>query len=152
MVEELRELQAAAADLPEASARAKRQQLGTRLKRLKLGTSTSLRAVMKPDGSLATQPADIMLTLQGHWAKVFTGAAMPTEAIQHWLQQAYPNGEGLESFPSTEAERWKIRRRDVARAVRCAGPPAPGPLVFPSAACNACLFFSSDASSALTFL
>jgi exonuclease III len=145
MVEELRELQAAAADLPEATAKAKRQQLGTRLKRLKLGTSTSLRAVMKPDGSLATQPADIMLTLQGHWAKVFTGAAMPTEAIQHWLQQAYPNGEGLESFPSTEAERWKIRRRDVARAVRCAGHSAPGPDGLPYAAWKAAGAYGVDA-------
>ena len=45
MVADLRELQAATADMPEATAKARRQQIGTRLRRLKLGTTTTLQTV-----------------------------------------------------------------------------------------------------------
>jgi hypothetical protein len=137
MVADLRELQAATADMPESTAKARRQQIGTRLRRLKLGTTTTLQTVLAQDGSLATQPAAIMQALQQHWAGVFTGTPMPQEAINSWLRAAYPQGEGLEHFPAVPTDSWHIRRRDVAKAVRCAGRSAPGPDGLPYAAWKA---------------
>ena len=137
MMSDLRELHAATADMPEATAKARRQQIGTRLRRLKLGTTTTLQTVLARDGTWATQPADIMKALQQHWAEVFTGAAMPKEAISSWLHKAYPQGEGLQHFPAVPTDSWHIRRRDVAKALSCAGRSAPGPDGLPYAAWKA---------------
>ena len=47
--------------------------------------------------------------------------------MEDWLNNAYPQREGIERFPPPANATWELRRNDVAKAVRTAGSSAPGP-------------------------
>ena len=49
------------------------------------------------------------------------------DATDAWFSQAYPDGRGLEDFPSRQADLWTVRRSDVEKAITVASRSAPGP-------------------------
>ena len=133
-IADLRAHQEQEQDTPAAQQAARRQQLMTRLKRLRPGASTALQAVVDSAGRVRQEPAEMARALGAHWAKVFDGKALNMEHVQSWLEEAYPRGEGLRDLPAPQDGAWRLRRRDVARAVKLAGKSAPGPDGIPYAA------------------
>ena len=81
--------------------------------------------------------------LSDHWRKVFSGQALRTLDMQRWLEAAYPGREGLD-LPPPQDNAWRVRRRDVARAVRLAGKSAPGPDGIPYSAWKALQAYGVD--------
>ena len=69
--------------------------------------------------------------LKEHWERTFAATPIDEEALEHWLHDTLPNkgrGEGNhDSLPPPDSHLWKIRRKDVAKAVRLSNNSAPGP-------------------------
>jgi hypothetical protein len=135
--EDLRAHQRQEQETPPAQQAGRRQQLMTRLKRLRPGASTALQAVQDHTGRVRQEPADMAKALSAHWSKVFAGQALREQDIQSWLEETYPAGEGLQGLPARNDRVWRLRRRDVARAVQQAGRSSPGPDGIPYAAWRA---------------
>lgn len=133
-VQDLRSHQSQAAEMPAAQHAQRRVQLMTKLKRLRPGASTTLQAVMDEAGHVQQEPEDMAKALCRHWSKVFAEQPAHADDIAAWLESAYPAGDGLEGMPSTNDKAWKLRRRDVARAVKLSGRSSPGPDGIPYAA------------------
>ena len=127
MLVELCEQQEQEPSQPQSVRQAKRDELSAKLRRLKPGSTTTIRCMQAPSGELVTSPDAILIELRRHWASVFSAQPADQSQIAHWLRQAYPGNEGLEHFPREDDGRWRIRMKDVAEAVRIAGESAPGP-------------------------
>ena len=63
--------------------------------------------------------------MANHWRNVFAARGIDTTGLQHWIQEAAPTwaSQALPTQPGV----WRVRRKDVARAIRCARSTAPGP-------------------------
>ena len=143
-INDLRSLHQQEKDLPEAQRISRRQQLAARLKRLKPGASTVLKAVQGPDGDIHTMPEAMADCLRAHWANVFSRKDINPSDVGSWMRAAYPGGIGLENFPSPEDPRWRVRRRDVARAIKLSGNSSPGPDGIPYGAWRAMKDIGTD--------
>ena len=127
LVEDMRVQHEQERDMPDAQRAAKRQQLMVRLKRLRPGASTTLQAVRDASGEVHQDAKSMATALKAHWARVFAGLELKPEDMERWMLEAYLDGQGLDKLPPPESSAWKVRRRDIARAVRLAGKSAPGP-------------------------
>ena len=129
----------------------RKQQLTTRLKRLILGASTSIGAICKPCGELATTPEGIANALEHHWQSVFQERGNNGDLLDHWLQTAPNFRNAPNNAPSASAssgdkssvdsprlahvrpplpvsdESWRIQREDIVQSIKLAGSSAPGP-------------------------
>ena len=126
-VDELREAQAAAATSPPAQQLCRRGQLMTRLRRLRPGASTVLSAIRDADGTIRHDAAGMAEALRRHWSSVFADKHLREDDMQRWLEECYPAGTGLEGLPAKASPQWRLRRRDVSRAVQTSGSSSPGP-------------------------
>ena len=110
----------------------RRNSVRNRLARLTRRTQTvSLQAVATEDGEVTTNAQDMAQALLAHWARVFGSADSDPEALRNWFALAAKWNVPSVSQP---ASAWKVRRRDVARALRLAGNSRPGPDGVPFAA------------------
>ena len=144
LVEEMRQQQEQEKDLPEPQRSARRQQLMVKLQRLRPGATTSLRAVRDATGAIHQEPEGMATALGQHWGQVFAGAEINHSRILRWMEEAYPAGVGLQGLPPPDSARWRVRRRDVRRAVRLAGNSAPGPDGIPYSAWRAMQEYGVD--------
>ena len=106
----------------------------TKLRRLAPGGTSSLCAMRLPtppgepdtasSGEITTKPDRIAAGLARHWGNVFGDAPIDRAALGTWLRQAL---HPPDVRPPPEAAQWRIRKRDVARAIRCSGNSMPGP-------------------------
>ena len=97
-----------------------------KLKRLQPGGSNVLGAVQKSGGSVTNGACEMTAALRAHWEKVV-----------RWLDTLRPDAPssnindddiGTHSgFSSNVVRQWKVRRRDVLKALKCAGSSTPGP-------------------------
>ena len=126
-VADLREAQAADTTSPPEQQIRRRGQLMTRLRRLKPGATTTLSAVRGVDGTIHQDAASMASALKAHWSQVFDEKHLNEADMDRWLAAAYPGGEGLLDRPAGGALQWRLRRRDVNRAVQLSGSSSPGP-------------------------
>ena len=89
-------------------------------------------AVCLPDGTVTTAPEDMAAALRGHWAEVFSARPRDEPLLQQWLEEERATRTTPLS-PATDP-RWRVRRRDVRRALKLAPASAPGPDGIPFAA------------------
>ena len=126
-VTDLRDAQAAAATTPPEQQLRRRGQLLARLKRLKPGATTTLSAVRGEDGTIHQDAAGMAAALRQYWSRVFGDKRLAEADMDQWLAAAYPNGDGLGTLPRSDSMQWRLRRRDVKRAVNLSGSSSPGP-------------------------
>ena len=134
ILDDMREFHRVQSELEPQQARQVKEQLHRRLRRLAPGGTSTLRALkvtVPGDGpnapereEVSTDPAKIAAELVAHWGRVFGEAPIDEQALQVWLGEALPPQE---SRPPHNAATWAVRKKDVARAVRCAGNSMPGP-------------------------
>ena len=128
LLDEMRVLQKQQPSLPEAQRSARRQHIMGKLRRIRPGASTSLAAVQAEDGQVHTDPESMTAELQKHWAQTFAGEQVDRGVFSDWLHHTLPHGgTGRDGLPLPPADVWRIRRHDVAKAVRLSGDSAPGP-------------------------
>ena len=110
----------------------RRNSIRNRLARLTRRTQTvSLQALETADGGVTTDANDMAQQLLTHWARVFGAADPDPEAFRRWF--ALADAWNVPSI-NRPAAAWRVRRRDVARALRLAGNSRPGPDGVPFAA------------------
>ena len=105
----------------------KKGQVLARLARLKPGAKTTISTLQDGQGNRFATTAEKLQHLHEHWQGIFTAKAFDAAAADRWFDKAYPNGAGLEHFPSKAPENWTISRKDIRKAIRLAGKSAPGP-------------------------
>jgi len=129
LLDEMRALQDAMAELPEQQKMVRKQSIFTKLRRLRPGTTSSLSSVQDANGHIHTEPEGIAAALAAHWARTFQGHPIDQQALRVWLQETLPPQQPHEpgALPPPDSPLWRVRRRDVARAVKISGNSAPGP-------------------------
>ena len=130
-IEALQDLHSHAQVLLEAEAQRRRWQIHRQLKLISPGRSTGLAAVQRSDGTVVTDPEEMATALREHWAEVFTARPRDGALLSRWMAEEFPEGSGL---PPLSDARWRVRRRDVARAIALSPNSAPGPDGIPYAA------------------
>ena len=72
--------------------------------------------------------ANIGAGCRKHWSQTFAGEQVDRGILSDWLHHTLPHGgTGRDGLPLPPADVWRIRRHDVAKAVRLSGDSAPGP-------------------------
>ena len=111
------------------------------LKRINGKGCAGIKAVKNDKGEVRTDTKGIVDALQDHWAKVFKQKGIDDEVLARWLQEVYPEQQrqsGLKrghdgshgwshGLPPKTSERWKVRRKDIAKAIKISKNSAPGP-------------------------
>ena len=133
-MDEMHDFQRSRADMDQHQAGKVKERIHAKLRRLVPGGSNTLTAMrrpargsdpMEPDNwEITTRPDQIAAELTRHWGNVFGNANIDEAALQTWLRQAL---RPPDACPPTNAARWHIRKKDVARAIRCSGNSMPGP-------------------------
>ena len=124
----MRDFQKQQSTLSDAHRSARRQNITGKLRRIRPGAATSLSAVQATDGQVLIDPDSMAAELQRHWSQTFAGEPIDHAALSIWLRHTLPDGgTGRDGSPLPSADVWRIRRHDVAKAVRLSGNSAPGP-------------------------
>ena len=97
-----------------------------KIRRLKPGATTALKAVRSADGRICTTPREIAQHLVSHWQQVFTHRGIDDGALQDWIREAAPSW-AAQPLAASSPDQWKVRRKDVAWAVQTARATSPGP-------------------------
>jgi exonuclease III len=105
----------------------RRGQVLARLARLKPGASTTIHSMADNQGNILNNTADKLHHLKEHWTEVFTAKEYSDQTADRWFRKAYPDGKGLEDFPSKEPDQWSVRKSDIKKAISVANRSAPGP-------------------------
>ena len=84
----------------------------------------SLQAMELEDGSVTTAADEMAEQLKAHWSRVFGEEDPDLDAVRDWFAWARQQHVPTSSCP---AGAWRVRRRDVVRALRLAGNSRPGP-------------------------
>ena len=90
LIEDLNQYSAERADMEASQAKAVKERLHARLRRLVPGNTGSLKAVQLPGGEITTDPATIAHALTDHWQKVFRRTELDPDAMDSWLQDSLP--------------------------------------------------------------
>ena len=111
-----------------------KDRIHAKLRRLAPGGTNTISAIRRqaPDqapgpsheGEITTRTDQIAAELVRHWGRMFGDAHIDEAALQSWLRQ---NLHPPSTVPPANAARWHIRKKDVARAIRCSGNSLPGP-------------------------
>ena len=116
---------------PDARYRAQRKEhILVKLKRLIPAATPGINVMSDGAGNLTTDPADMAKILQNHWGKVFTRQPVNHERLNDWQHDAFPanQADGIASgFRGRGSAQWRVRRRDVATAVKTSGNTMAGP-------------------------
>ena len=138
---DLRSFHQEEANLSEHARRIRRQHFSARILRLRLGTGSMLQAVESATGQVHTNPEDMAADLSSHWSHVFTARPASQSHIDEWLGRFLPAA----NFDSLPKSAWRVRRRDIEKAVRHSGNSAPGPDGIPYSAWRALGGFGAGA-------
>ena len=103
----------------------KRECIGKKLAKLRPGGFGTVGALLVAPETVVTDPADIAKGLGEHWEKTFQARGICTEILRDWIREAAPTWE--QAPMEQNARAWRVRRKDIARAVRYASNTAPGP-------------------------
>ncbi len=99
------------------------------LKRVALGLSASLYSVLDQQGPVVTEDPAISDALRVHWEPTFARREINTRCLEQWLVEdaSAPNGllSAVQPMLRNKAA-WRIRRRDVRRAVEMSSASSPG--------------------------
>ena len=121
---ELHELSNARHNEADDETSSRRESIAAKIRKLKPGASTSLRALRAEDGSVITTPRALAAELSRHWGNVFTAKNINGEALDRWLQEFATTGAPqLAGQPAA----WHVQKEDVQRALQRSRPTAPGP-------------------------
>jgi len=129
LLAEIRDLQAQMPDLPDHQRMIRRQGITTKLQRLRPGKASSLSSVRNENNQVCVTPEEMAKALASHWSKTFQGRDIDAGMLENWLNLTLPlpPPPGEPTLPPPDSPQWRMRRRDVARAVRMSGNSAPGP-------------------------
>ena len=101
----------------------RRQQLATKIAKLRPGSQGTLKAMIDEQGQVRHSAEEMAGLLKSHWEETFKKKDVDEEKLQQWLKDFSPPEQKM-SFPDAS---WTIRRSDVARAIKLSGKSAPGP-------------------------
>ena len=134
LMDEMRDFHRGRADMDQHQASQVKERIHAKLRRLAPGGTNTLTAIRRPapgpglaepdHWEITTRPDQIAAELTRHWGKVFGNASIDEDALRGWLRQAV---HPPDARPPTNAARWHVRKKDVARAIRCSGSSMPGP-------------------------
>ena len=68
--------------------------------------------------------------LREHWGQVFGAGNVDTELLDLWLKEVFPdggNGRVAQGLPCKRSRLWRLRRDDIAEAIKSASKSMPGP-------------------------
>ena len=68
--------------------------------------------------------------LREHWGQVFGAGNVDTELLDLWLKEVFPdggNGRVAQGLPCKRSRLWRLRRGDIAEAIKSASKSMPGP-------------------------
>ncbi|CAK0882233.1 unnamed protein product [Prorocentrum cordatum] len=102
---------------------ARRESVADKIRRVKPGSGTKLRALREGDGGVAAEPGEIAEELARHWRGFFTAREVGHERLAARLQESVV--QGAAALPTRPAS-WRVRRQDVEAALEQARPTAPG--------------------------
>ena len=122
--DDLRQYQAAQHTMDASQAQAVKDHLHIRLRRFRTGAATGLRAVQLSSGEITTQADRIAAELASHWGRVFRDRPVDKLILANWLHHVLPSAEVR---PPRDPSRWRVRRRDIAFAVKHSGRSMAGP-------------------------
>ena len=125
ILQDIRDLKEEEDELEEKVIMARKEGIGRKLKKLKPGGSSSLKAVQKPDMSIATDQVEIAAELARHWGEVFKKRGIDTKGLEEWIKRVAHTWD-KDPLP-TNPTRWKVKRKHIQKALRCSRLTAPGP-------------------------
>ena len=131
-IKDLTELHSQSDKMEAHELKARRGRIHKLLTQLSPGCSSALVAVCLPDGTVTTAPEDMAAALRGHWSEVFKARPRDEPLLQQWL--ADERAELSPPLSPATDPRWRIRRRDIRKALDIAPSSAPGPDGIPFAA------------------
>ena len=122
-LQHLQDAEGAADDLVKVRIRQKNLRL---LSRICPGRQCCLRAVKDRQGHIHLSPDGIASSLRDHWQGVFRHKATDATLRRRWLSDDKITLQQERAIDPLDP-RWRVRRRDVRKALQVAGSSAPGP-------------------------
>ena len=129
----LAQLRANHADICDSSAeemQSRRNRAHQLLRRLSPGRSTTLPAVLHPDGRVVTDPAEMAEALRLHWQEAFKERPLSTPKLQEWLAEdipRVPGGSTVPGLPAQDSDFWVVGQKHVEESIKVSPNSAPGP-------------------------
>ena len=125
VLQDMRCMQAEGPGACEHQSKTRHNSINARLARLcRKIQDVGLHVMEDDDHVVHSEPARIAELLQNHWAKVFGYRDIDQEKMEAWIRVSQRAGSGRVTAP---AGAWKLRTKDVQRALRIAGNSRPGP-------------------------
>ena len=111
--------------IDEQQRKTRRNAIGRRIAQLSRKTVASgIYLMLDAQGQVHSEDAQVAELLAAHWRKVFAHKPIDEEKLEAWCRTAAAAGTGTVTAP---AAAWRLRTRDVKRALRIAGNSRPGP-------------------------
>ena len=125
LLNDMRELQSNVGEPDEQSRQIRQNSINRRLANLgKKATNKGIFAMHDGNGQVYTQAEDMARLLQEHWQKVFKDKNIDDVKLSQWMAMAREVGaKKVESAPAA----WRVRTRDIRKALKMAGNSRPGP-------------------------
>ena len=130
VTDELKELSKGCAAGEEQNRAHKKENILVKLKRLMPGASSGVNAMASDQGEITTDPMEMANILRQHWGRVFTRKPTNGRLRNAWLNNVFPGSTrsgNARDLHAVSSERWTIRRKDVAEAIKQTGNTMPGP-------------------------
>lgn len=125
VLRDMRAEQEATAECDDHERCTRKNSIGSRLARLGRSTqNTGIFAMQDPSGQVQTDTEQIAEMLQNHWRTVFQGRPIDEPKLEAWMRVAERAGAQRLTAPASS---WRLRTKDVQRALRIAGNSRPGP-------------------------
>ena len=110
--------------MDDTHAKAVKDSIHARLRRLVPGAAPGLRAMVRASGDITTQAAEIVAELAAHWGRVFRAQPIDESLLVQWLEESLPTDQRR---PPSSPALWRVRRKDVVHAIRSSGKSMAGP-------------------------
>ena len=125
LLRDMQAVQRASPSADDSRTQVLRNSINQRLAKLTRKTQdTGIHVMLAGDGSTTSDPEEIAELLRAHWARVFGHQDIDRDKLEKWLRCA--GGAGCQKV-SAPADAWKLRTRDISRALLLAGNSRPGP-------------------------
>ncbi len=105
----------------------KKQSILTKLKRLCPGAATTISAMEMQDGSISDKVEDMADALLSHWRRTFSTPCCDGDLLRDWLRSLPDEVINKKDCLPSGVTAWRVRRKDVSRALRLSGNSSPGP-------------------------
>jgi hypothetical protein len=129
-MQELQDIDASQSVLELTQLQSWKDNILTRLKRLVPGATVWLTAMADEHGQVTTDPARMAELLRDHWQSVFSERGIDQDLLQRWLDEIVPERRlsgSLDGLPPAGSASWRLRKVDIATAIKEANASAPGP-------------------------